>query len=148
MTGIFRVQVPGAPSLNNKQQNTMNTITFKRADMWLHSREVDATCTGTPIYYSLRILDAQGEEWDEVDETQAIYAEFQVEDFDGAHDLGFLRETLAEVGVELDERDMFGDYDLARMEQEEEPRPLRAALVTGDGENGRLYALQLIIDHV
>lgn len=94
-----------------------------------------------PDFWSIMPVDSLG---NSCNIEAADYIELEVQDFDGHHDFGFLRSLLAEHGVALDMSDMLCSYDLVRLEEEEEPRPRKAALVDGDGEYGRLYGVQLI----
>lgn len=68
----------------------------------------------------------------------------EVQDFDGKHDFGFLNEMLESVGVELDHFMILDSPDLVRLEREDQPRPLMAATIDGDGELGRMYGFELI----
>ena len=68
----------------------------------------------------------------------------EVQDFDGKHDFGFLSGMLAAAGIELDSELLLDSTDLVRLEREDQPRPLMAATIDGDGELGRLYGFELI----
>lgn len=84
---------------------------------------------------------------DSASEAEAVYVDISVQDFDGRHDFDFVRRALLDVGVELDDGDMLDEFDLCTLEREDEPRPLKAAVVSGLGIFGRLYGYQLIYMH-
>lgn len=132
MIGILRVRVPRALSLTTTK--TMNAINDKQYTLLWNALDEYTEYNNTPEFWSLYKSECG----------RFLIAE--VQDFDGRHDFGFLRDMLESVGVRLNEADMLSDYDLARLEREEEPRPLQAAILTGDGEHGRLYGYELIFE--
>lgn len=110
----------------------MNTITFTQLDNVVHALEARESCSNLPIYHSARILNAQGEEWDEVAENDATFVELYLLDYNGEHDYDELNSLLEEVGVEIDRSAMLAPYAVERHLQDgNEPC---AWLVEGDGE--------------
>lgn len=97
---------------------------------------------GYPDFWTMDTLDAQG---NQCSEAEAVYALIEVQDFDNKHDFGFIEDMLYTLGVQLDRFDMLDGFDISRFEEEEEPRPLQAAIVDGSGEYGRLYGYELIL---
>ena len=120
----------------------MNTITRKQyAEIWKRF-DFYTENENVPDFWSMYTTDASGEQ---CPEESATYAVISVQDFDGKHDLDFLRLLLNVHGVELNERDMLDSFDLNRLEQDGEERPLKAAFIDGDGIYGRLYEYELIL---
>lgn len=112
----------------------MNTINDKQYTVLWNRLDDYAEEHNTPDFWSIYKSDC------------GRFLTVEVQDFDGRHDYGFLRNMLESVGIMLNEADMLSDYDLAEIEREEEPRPLQAAMLTGDGEHGRLFGYELIFE--
>lgn len=122
-----------------------NTISKQQKDeLWELFTAYTATHKAPEDFWTLAEVSPSG---DSVSDEDPSYVEVTVQDFDSRHDFGFVRRALLDVGVEVDEADMFCDYDLVALEREDEPRPLKAAIVTGDGEYGRLFGYQLVYSH-
>ena len=119
-----------------------NTITRKQyAALW-KQLYIIAEAIGHPDFWTMDTLDAQG---NQCGEAEAVYALIEVQDFDNKHDFGFIENMLNALGVQLDRFDMLDGFDICRFEEEEEPRPLQAAIVDGSGEYGRLCGYELIL---
>ena len=82
--------------------------------------------------------------WTICDALDARFICVAVQDFDGNHDFDFLQRLLAEVGIQLDTESMLDSWALARLDREEEERPLKASSLEGDGEFGRVFGYELI----
>jgi hypothetical protein len=122
-----------------------NTISKQQKDeLWELFTAYTATHKAPEDFWTLAEVLPSG---DSVSDEVASYIEVTVQDYDGHHDFDFVRRALLDVGVEVDEANMLCDYDLAAMEREDEPRPLKGAVVTGDGEYGRLFGYQLVYTH-
>lgn len=120
----------------------INTITRKQySQLWnllYHYTENH----GYPDFWNLDTLSRSGEQ---CSEAEADFLSFEVQDFDNKHDFGFIEDMLCTVGVKIDRFAMLDCFDIRRFEEEEEPRPLQAAIVEGSGELGRLYGFELIL---
>lgn len=116
----------------------MNTITFKQLDTVVRALETRTVSFGLPIYHSVRILNAAGDEWNEVDEADAIYAEIYLCDYKGEHDYTELDSLLQEVDVKIDRSAMLAPFAVDRYLSDEDKAPC-AWLVEGDGECGGEY---------
>lgn len=126
----------------------MNTITFKQLDTVVHALETRTVSFGLPIYHSACILNSQGEEWNEIDEADAVYAEIYLLDYKGEHDYSELDSLLQEVGVELDRSAMLSPFAVDRYLRDADNSPC-AWLVEGEGECGgedcRIWGYSLIL---
>lgn len=132
--------------LNKQHRQAMkqakNTITREQyTGLWNLLYDITEE-NGYPDFWTMDTLDAQGEQ---CGEAEAVYALIEVQDFDNKHDFGFIEDMLYTLGVKLDRFAMLDCFDLRRFEEEEEPRPLQAAIVEGSGEYGRLYGYELIL---
>lgn len=109
-----------------------NTITSQQEQKLWNLLDQYQEQHGTPDFWSMPSTDDDR------------FFTIEVQDFDGKHDFGFLSGMLAAAGIELDSELLLDTPDLVRLEREEEPRPLMAATIDGDGELGRLYGFELI----
>lgn len=122
-----------------------NTISKQQKDeLWELFTAYAATHDAPEDFWSICEVAPSG---DSVSDEEATYVDVCVQDYDGRHDFDFVRRALLDVGVEVDTSDMLDEYDLCALEREDAPRPLKAAVCTGDGEYGRLYGFQLIYTH-
>lgn len=121
-----------------------NTITFNQIDLVEKAFNSRLSCLGEPRFYGIFICDKNGEEWDERDENDAVYAEIEVHDYDGMHDFQLLRETLQEVGVEVDETEMLSPYE-CRDFPTETVKPYIVEGDTIDPKPCRLFGYGLVI---
>lgn len=122
-----------------------NTISKQqKEELWELFTAYTATHKAPEDFWTLAEVAPSG---DSVSDENAVYVDVTVQDFDGHHDFDFVRRALLDVGVEVDEADMLCDYNLIALESEDESRPLKAAIVTGDGEYGRLFGYQLVYSH-
>ena len=134
-------------ALPNKQHRqamnqAKNTITRKQYTALWKQLYIIAEAMGYPDFWTMDTLDAQG---NQCGEAEAVYALIEVQDFDNKHDFGFIENMLNALGVQLDRFAMLDCFDIRRFEEEEEPRPLQAAIVEGSGIYGRLYGYELIL---
>lgn len=121
----------------------MNAITAEQKGKLWELLDAYTECNNCPDFWSICEVDDLG---NSVSETEATYVDISIQDFDGRHDLDFLKKALLDVGVEVDFSDTLNSFDLVRLEAAGEPRPRKAALVDGDGVLGRLFGLQLIFN--
>lgn len=115
-----------------------------------HHKTMKNTITEEQLSLLWNKLDQYQEEhglpdfWTICDAPDTRFVCVDVQDFDGKHDFDFVRRMLEEVGVQLDTESMLDSWALARIDREEEERPLQASSIEGDGELGRVYGYELI----
>lgn len=127
-----------------KGDNVKNTITFKQVDLVEKAFNSRLSCLGEPRFYGIFICGKNGEEWDGRDENDAVYAEIEVHDYDGMHDFQLLRETLQEVGVEVDETEMLSPYECRDLPTET-VKPYIVEGDTIDPKPCRLFGYGLVV---